>query len=79
MVRNSVDGDNLSVVAMTWRDEDQGEEDSVSTFRMSVGDHETRSTNLGREATASASTQLTDEEIERAISEIRTAINKPYR
>lgn len=78
-LRAGVDGDNLSVVAMTWRDDEQGEEDSVSTFKLSVGDHETRSTNLGDEVGGTGSAQLTDEEIERAINEIRKAINKPHR
>ncbi|MFN0301594.1 MAG: PP2C family protein-serine/threonine phosphatase [Burkholderiales bacterium] len=78
-LRAGVDGDNLSVVAMTWRDAEQGEENGVSTFNLSVGDHETRPANFGGESGSSAAAQLTDEEIERAISEIRKAINKPPR
>jgi len=73
--RAGLEGDNLSVVAMTWQDDAQALSGSVSTMQIPEGDYETRSTSFGTEATGNAP-QLTDEEIERAIDEIRSAIRK---
>jgi len=76
--RAGIDGDNISVVAMTWRDEGSGEANAVTTIDLRLGDHETRSTNLGPQGGSDA-VPLTDDEIERTIKEIRSAINKQQR
>ncbi len=76
--RAGVDGDNISIVAMTWHDEGRGEANAVTTIDLPLGDHETRSTNLGLQGSADA-VPLTDDEIERTIKEIRSAINKHQR
>lgn len=75
--RAGAEGDNLSVIAMTWVEEAQpstnGPESSISTVTMKLGDHTTRSASF--DATASRD-HLSDDEIERAIEEIRSAIKK---
>jgi PPM family protein phosphatase len=66
------EGDNLSVVAMTWVEEEKAVgAESVTTLSMKRGDHTTKSSSFepNRE-------HLSDDEIERAIEEIRTAIRK---
>ena len=77
-VRAGVEGDNISVVAMTWRDEGNGEANAISTVDLPIGDHETHSTNLGAHGGAPTA-PLTDDEIERTIKEIRSAISKQHR
>lgn len=70
------EGDNLSVVAMTWVDETStmpAASDSISTITMAATDHQTFSS--GAPATP-AEAHLSDDEIERAIEEIRIAIKK---
>ena len=70
------EGDNLSVVAMTWIDERQNSAQpatSISTMTLQPGDHETIA--AGDEQSTPQS-HLSDDEIERAIEEIRTAIKK---
>ena len=74
--RAGSEGDNLSVIAMTWIDEtsavlNSGE--SISTMALELGDHQTISTG---NPSPEGQTHLSDDEIERAIEEIRTAIKK---
>lgn len=71
------EGDNLSVVAMTWIEENQpaepAEPEAVSTVTMQLGDHTTKSASFGAQGQRE---HLSDDEIERAIEEIRSAIRK---
>ena len=70
------EGDNLSVVAMTWIDEAStapAAGESISTVTMAEGAHTTVS--AGGPADP-AQGHLSDDEIERAIEEIRLAIKK---
>jgi serine/threonine protein phosphatase PrpC len=66
------DCDNLSVVAITWADAAPTAPHQVSTRTLPVNDVSTRLEDFGQ----SAQTDLTDEEIERAIEEIRAAIRR---
>jgi serine/threonine protein phosphatase PrpC len=70
--------DNLSVVAVRWEDNyvEPGSEDasSVHTQSMPLGAFTTRIDQFGRNPKYKS--ELSDEEIERAIDEIRTAIQK---
>jgi serine/threonine protein phosphatase PrpC len=69
--------DNLSLIAMTWRDEDGAASDvSVSTQTMALGSFTTQLDEFGEARPASAATSLSDDDIERAIAEIKTAIQK---
>lgn len=74
--RAGAEGDNLSVVAMRWVDDAQpqpvADAGAVSTVTMKLGDHTTQSTTFdspGRD-------HLSDDEIEKAIEEIRASIKK---
>ena len=76
-VRGGKDGDNASVVAMTWAEEYAAEAGAISTVSMDPTHIETTVEQFGK--SAPPSTQggyLTDDEIERAIDEIRNAIQK---
>jgi PPM family protein phosphatase len=75
-LRAGTDGDNLSVVAMTWQEDSRAHEGSISTLLLELGDHTSKSTNLGEQDNAQHADYLSDEEIEHAIEEIRTAIHK---
>jgi serine/threonine protein phosphatase PrpC len=70
--------DNLSIVAVRWEDNyvepEPGEPSSVFTRSMPLGVFTTCLDQFGRNP--SYKTELTDEEIERAIDEIRSAIQK---
>ncbi|TAH45687.1 MAG: serine/threonine-protein phosphatase [Betaproteobacteria bacterium] len=77
--------DNLSLIAMCWQDESAPPGiDTISTRTMALDEYTTRIDvfERGRPATPTTiagtgtATDLTDEEIERAISEINAAINK---
>src|SRR5229473_1103452 len=75
-VRGGADSDNLSVVAMTWAETRRGAlAGEVSTQTLVL---DGVSTQLGDFSKADNS-DLTDEEIERAIDEIRAAIRKHMR
>jgi PPM family protein phosphatase len=71
--RAGKDCDNLSVVAMTWTDSVQVQSPGeVSTQTLELDTVMTQVEDFGKEAHS----ELTDEEIERAIGEIRDAIRK---
>ena len=71
--RAGSDADNLTAVAMVWNEADVAGPDSVSTLTLPAG---TFSSQIeGFEQTAK-SEYLSDDEIEKAIAEIRTAITK---
>jgi PPM family protein phosphatase len=74
-VRAGRDGDNLSVIALTWADELAGSGDWISTLAMDLNEKTTKLSDWGKSA-PQAHSHLTDDEIERAIDEIRTAIHK---
>lgn len=68
-------GDNLSVVAVSWEQGYlDGVESAVSTQTMGLDEVTTKLEEFGRGA--SHKTELTEDEIERAIAEIRSAIDK---
>jgi PPM family protein phosphatase len=71
-LRAGADCDNLSVVAMSWAETQPRTAGEVSTQTLAL---DGVSTQLGDFSKAD-STDLTDEEIERAIQEIRSAIRK---
>lgn len=72
--RAGAEGDNLSVIAITWIEESEPSgPQSISTVTMKLGDHTTKSASF---ETAAARENLSDDEIERAIEEIRMAIKK---
>jgi serine/threonine protein phosphatase PrpC len=75
-LRAGAEGDNLSIVAMTWQEDALAEQDSISTMTLGPEDHATKSTSFGAESGSHQSNYLTDEEIESAIEEIRNAIRK---
>jgi len=68
-------GDNLSVIAVCWEESYQDSADSfVSTQTMALDEITTRLDEFGRQP--GQKTDLTDDEIERAINEIRSTIEK---
>ena len=67
-------GDNLSVVAVRWEDSYVDESSAISTQGMAIDEVTTRMEEFGRGA--AYKTDLTEDEIEKAIEEIRSAINK---
>ena len=72
--RGGEDGDNLSGVAMTWGDQPRVvSPDPVSTATMSGG---AVTTTMETFDMAKEGSDVTDEDIERAIAEIQTAIKK---
>jgi hypothetical protein len=76
-VRAGKDGDNASVVAMKWADELEGTGDWISTVSMDPTHVKTTIEQFGRSKPPPGQTgYLTDDEIERAIDEIRNAIKK---
>ncbi|MFO1364334.1 MAG: protein phosphatase 2C domain-containing protein [Burkholderiales bacterium] len=76
-VRAGKEGDNASVVAMTWFDE-AGTADTagISTVSMDPTDVKTTVEQFGKSTPPASGGYLTDDEIERAIDEIRNAIQK---
>lgn len=66
--------DNLSVVAVRWEESYVEEAHSVSTQTMALNEVTTRFDEFGRNP--GCKTDLTDDEIEKAIEEIRAAIDK---
>jgi serine/threonine protein phosphatase PrpC len=75
-VRAGRDGDNASVVAMTWSEEEETAADWISTVSMDPTDIKSTVEQFGKSAPPAATGYLTDDEIERAIDEIRNAIKK---
>lgn len=75
-VRAGKDGDNASVVAMTWAEEEGGADDMISTVSMDPTDIKSTVEQFGKSMPPAATGYLTDDEIERAIEEIRNAIKK---
>jgi PPM family protein phosphatase len=75
--RAGKDGDNASVVAMTWGEEEVADgADWISTVTMAPNDIKTTIEQFGKSGLPAQAGYLTDEEIERAIEEIRNAIKK---
>jgi serine/threonine protein phosphatase PrpC len=76
-VRAGREGDNASVVAMTWFDEaESAATEGISTLSMDPTDIKTTVEQFGKSAPPGTGGYLTDDEIERAIDEIRNAIKK---
>jgi serine/threonine protein phosphatase PrpC len=77
-IRAGKDGDNASVVAMSWfEDQEGGSEDWISTVGMEATDIKTTVEQFGKPSLPTPGAgYLTDDEIERAIDEIRNAIKK---
>jgi serine/threonine protein phosphatase PrpC len=79
-MRSGKDGDNASAVAMAWaEDGDAVASDWISTQTMRPDDFKSTIEQFGRTVPPSAGGYLSDDEIERAIEEIRTAIKKHTR
>jgi serine/threonine protein phosphatase PrpC len=79
-MRSGKDGDNASAVAMAWAEEgDAVASDWISTQTMRPDDFKSTIEQFGRTVPPSAGGYLSDDEIERAIEEIRTAIKKHTR
>jgi len=75
--RAGAESDNLTAIAMTWNELGPGLADSISTINMPAGEFSSQIE--GFEAAAQNDT-LTDDEIEKAIAEIKEALaktNKP--
>jgi len=76
-VRAGREGDNASVVAMTWFEETgSAEAEGISTVSMDPTDIKTTVEQFGKSTPPATGGYLTDDEIERAIDEIRNAIQK---
>jgi serine/threonine protein phosphatase PrpC len=76
-VRAGREGDNASVVAMTWFEEaGTGDTAGISTVSMDPTDVKTTVEQFGKSTPPTSGGYLTDDEIERAIDEIRNAIQK---
>lgn len=71
--RAGSDSDNLTAVAMTWNELDTAGPDSISTLTLPDGAFSSRIESFEK---ASQDDYLSDDEIEKAIAEIRTAIGK---
>lgn len=74
-------GDNLSIVAVRWDDNYvQPTQDAISTHTMAIDEVQTQMQEFGRsthmQADPKAKVDLSDDDIEKAIAEIRAAINK---
>lgn len=68
-------GDNLSIVAVRWEDNYESLTDQViSTHTLAAGEVQTQVPTFGRGTTQKV--DLTEEEIEKAIAEIKSAIHK---
>jgi PPM family protein phosphatase len=76
-VRAGREGDNASVVAMTWFEETgPAGAEGISTVSMDPTDIKTTVEQFGKSTPPATGGYLTDDEIERAIDEIRNAIQK---
>ncbi len=75
-VRGGPKGDNLSAVAVCWEQgyQQDGSDSAVSTQTMSAGEVTTKLEEFGRQS--GHKMELTEEEIEKAIIEIRSTIEK---
>jgi PPM family protein phosphatase len=72
------EGDNASIVAMTWQDPARSA-GGVATLDLAGDRHETRLPLAGVNAGMDAHSELTDEDVRRAIDEIRTVAEKAPR
>lgn len=74
-VRGGKDGDNLSAIAVNWHDDERNgdEREFISTLKL---DANTVSTHLSQLKTPTEEAEVTEEEIEKAIAEIQSAIRK---
>ena len=76
-LRAGKDGDNASAVAMTWAEDGEAvDSDWISTQTMRADDFKSTIEQFGRTTPPTAAGYLSDDEIERAIEEIRMAIGK---
>jgi serine/threonine protein phosphatase PrpC len=76
-VRAGKDGDNASAVAITWYDESEtAGKEWISTVSMDPTDVKSTVEQFGKSMPPATGGYLTDDEIERAIDEIRNAIKK---
>ena len=73
-VKGGPHGDNLSVVAIRWEESPEDSESSISTQTMALHEVATQMEEFGR--TPAYKGELSDDEIEKAIEEIRSAIEK---
>jgi serine/threonine protein phosphatase PrpC len=72
-------GDNLSIIGVRWDDNYVAPtEDAISTHTMAQNEIQTQMQEFGRSQTGKPAKKLdlTEDEIEKAIAEIRSAINK---
>ncbi len=72
-------GDNLSIIAVRWDDNYEAPtEDAISTHTMAMDEVQTQMQEFGRSTQTERTKKLdlTEDEIEKAITEIRAAINK---
>jgi len=75
--RAGKEGDNLSALAITWADDTPAEDTKwISTVAMNETDHKSTVRQFGETQPQEQSAYLSDDEIERAIDEIRIAIRK---
>lgn len=75
-IRGGKDGDNLTALAVNWHDDDdnQGDEkDFISTQKL---DPNTVSTHMSQLKSTSEAATVTEDDIEKAIAEIQSAIRK---
>jgi serine/threonine protein phosphatase PrpC len=74
--RGGQDGDNLSVVAMTWGDTQRAAVETTTTMTMPLDAFTTQLDQFDVERNVKGEPNVTDEDIERAIGEINQAIKK---
>lgn len=74
--RGGEEADNLSVVAVNWEDDYSGDPTTVTIETQTMGLDAHTTLMEGFDKARLRETELTDEDIERAIEEIRNAINK---
>jgi len=75
-IRGGSDGDNLSAIAINWHESDDargGERDFISTQKL---DADTVSTHMSTLTSTNEPADVTEDDIEKAIAEIQSAIRK---
>lgn len=78
-VRAGYEGDNVSIVAMSWQDASQAADGGVSTEAMAGRNHETHLVLAGVAAGMNTASVFTDEDILSAIDEICSIADKTQR
>jgi hypothetical protein len=75
--RGGAEGDNLSAIIVRWGPETLAEQSTTTTEALELGQFETQvDTTVTLTDRAGAQRDLTDDEIERAIAEIQSTIQK---